>query len=310
MTVHLEATVSETSTPVLRADSAPRPGTSARASESSGSVAFQLDGSKDRQFVTALARGLDILRAFHAGDGMLGNQEIAARTSLPKPTVARLTHTLTQLGYLNYARRFRKYELGASVLALGYAALSNLDIRQVARPHLQALANYSNASVALAGRDRLSMIYLECCRGQATVALTLDVGSRVPVPNTTLGRAYIAALPERERTVLLDTLRKRWRDDWSKVKTGIEKAEREIAQRGFCLSIGEWLPEINAVGVPLRGPDGSALYALNCAGPSFSLSRERLERDIGPRLVQLARDVQLGLAKRPTPDNVRRLRKI
>src|SRR5215813_1294806 len=53
--------------------------------------------SKDRQFVTALARGLDILRAFHAGEGMLGNQEIAHRTGLPKPTVARLTHTLTDL---------------------------------------------------------------------------------------------------------------------------------------------------------------------------------------------------------------------
>ena len=68
--------------------------------------------AKDRQFVTALARGLDILRAFHAGEGMLGNQEIAHRTGLPKPTVARLTHTLTELGYLNYIRRFRKYELG------------------------------------------------------------------------------------------------------------------------------------------------------------------------------------------------------
>ena len=66
--------------------------------------------AKDRQFVTALARGLDILRAFHAGEGMLGNQEIAHRTGLPKPTVARLTHTLTELGYLNYIRRFRKYE--------------------------------------------------------------------------------------------------------------------------------------------------------------------------------------------------------
>ena len=54
------------------------------------------NSGKDRQFVTALARGLDILRAFHAGEGMLGNQEIAHRTGLPKPTVARLTHTLTE----------------------------------------------------------------------------------------------------------------------------------------------------------------------------------------------------------------------
>jgi len=95
---------------------------------------------KDRQFVTALARGLDILRAFHAGEGMLGNQEIAHRTGLPKPTVARLTHTLTELGYLNYIRRFRKYELGASVLALGYAAISSMDVRRASRQPLEQLA--------------------------------------------------------------------------------------------------------------------------------------------------------------------------
>ena len=104
--------------------------------------------AKDRQFVTALARGLDILRAFHAGEGMLGNQEIAHRTGLPKPTVARLTHTLTELGYLNYIRRFRKYELGASVLALGYAAISSMDVRRASRQPLETLAHSLNASTA------------------------------------------------------------------------------------------------------------------------------------------------------------------
>ena len=53
----------------------------------------------DRNFVVALSRGLDVLRAFHPNDGLLGNQEIAARTNLPKPTVSRLTYTLAQLGY-------------------------------------------------------------------------------------------------------------------------------------------------------------------------------------------------------------------
>src|SRR5215469_8264756 len=128
--------------------------------------------TKDRQFVTALARGLDILRAFHAGEGMLGNQEIAHRTGLPKPTVARLTHTLTELGYLNYIRRFRKYELGASVLALGYAAISSIDVRRASRGPLEQLAHALNASTALGGRDRHSMIYLEACRGPSVVAIT------------------------------------------------------------------------------------------------------------------------------------------
>ena len=66
------------------------------------------EGIKDRQFVVALARGLELLRAFSFDDSFLGNQEIAARTGLPKPTISRLTHTLTKLGYLNYSERLGK----------------------------------------------------------------------------------------------------------------------------------------------------------------------------------------------------------
>ena len=64
--------------------------------------------------------------------------------------MARLTHTLTELGYLNYIRRFRKYELGASVLALGYAAISSMDVRRASRQPLEQLAHALNASTALA----------------------------------------------------------------------------------------------------------------------------------------------------------------
>ena len=208
--------------------------------------------SKDRQFVTALARGLDILRAFHAGEGMLGNQEIAHRTGLPKPTVARLTHTLTELGYLNYIRRFRKYELGASVLALGYAAISSMDVRRASRAPLEQLAHALNASTALGGRDRHSMIYLEACRGPSVVAITHDVGTRVPMASTAMGRAYLFSLPDVDRNKHIDAIRRRWRDDWTKVKTGLERSFKELADRGFCVTWGEWLPELCGVGVPLR----------------------------------------------------------
>src|SRR5690242_20699779 len=110
------------------------------------------DGTgRDRQFVEALARGLDVLRAFRAedGGGLLGNQEIAARTGLPKPTVSRLTYTLTKLGYLVHSERLGKYRLGTPVLSLGYAVLGAAGIHQAARPLMQALADSIDASVSL-----------------------------------------------------------------------------------------------------------------------------------------------------------------
>ena len=70
----------------------------------------------DRSFVVALSRGLDVLRAFQPNDGLLGNQEIAARTKLPKPTISRLTYTLTKLGYLTPVPRFEKYQLAPAAL--------------------------------------------------------------------------------------------------------------------------------------------------------------------------------------------------
>ena len=81
---------------------------------------------KDRRFVTALARGLDVLRAFRPGDAQLANREIAARTNLPRPTVSRLTHTLTQLGYLVHESETERYRLGSAVLSLGIAVHTTL----------------------------------------------------------------------------------------------------------------------------------------------------------------------------------------
>src|SRR5262245_36166824 len=69
---------------------------------------------EDRQFVTALARGLEVLRAFGPGEA-LANSEIAARTTLPRPTVSRLTYTLTKLGYLIQDPATERYRPGSAV---------------------------------------------------------------------------------------------------------------------------------------------------------------------------------------------------
>jgi DNA-binding IclR family transcriptional regulator len=255
-------------------------------------------GKENRQFVTALARGLEILRAFQPGSGPLGNNEIAKFTGLPKPTVSRLTYTLTQIGYLNHLERLGKYELGTPVLALGYAVLSNMQVRQVASSRMQELAVYADASVALAARDRLSMLYLHNCVGHSTLALRIEIGSRVPIALTSLGRALLAALPDSERDYLMDRIRARSKDNWSKLKRRIETSIRQINKQGFCLVDGEWRSHVRAVGVPLIFPDNSGVMALNCAGPSVKLSIERLEQDLGPRLVHLAREVESMMTKR------------
>lgn len=245
---------------------------------------------RDRQFVVALARGLEILRCFGPGERHLGVTELMRRTGIPKPSVSRLAGTLCRLGYLDFDAGRSKYSLGSGVLSLGYAMLSNLDVREIARPLMQDLAEYSRASVSIGIRDRLSMVYVETIRSSAPVALTRGVGARLSLATTSMGRAWLAAASETDRRFLMDQIRLRDEENWREIEAGLAQGFRDYAERGFCLSMGEWNPEIVAVGVPFTLPDGTQM-AFNCGCPAYVLTREQLVTDIGPRLVALVRRV-------------------
>lgn len=247
----------------------------------------------DRQFVTALARGLDVLRVFRPGDAALGNQELAGRTGLPKATVSRLAYTLSKLGYLDYVAAEGKYRIGFSVLGLGFACLGGLNIREAAQPLMQGLADHAGdgALVGLGGRDDLSMIYLACARSAGLVSLQLNVGSRISLRRSGMGWAYLAAAGPEERDALLPRLRQRTEEaQWPRMLENIDRAAQDVRRRGFCINMGEWNARIASVAVPFRLPHSDVpQMVLNCGGPSYLMTQERLESDLGPRLLAIAR---------------------
>jgi DNA-binding IclR family transcriptional regulator len=252
------------------------------------------DASRD--FITSIARAFSILRAFKRGERSLGNKEIAERTGLPKSSVARITYTLTKLGYLEFLPREEKYSLGIGLLGLGQNYLSGLDARAVARPLMQELADYSQATVALAARDGDHMVFLEICHGNQLFRLRMEVGERVPRGTTALGRAGLAALPEEERNksiaAFLDRIKK---CDGAKVRQGLEQALKDYDKHGFCCSFGDWNESVFAVGVPMSSKDGRKVLAFSCFGPVHEMTRTRLVTDIGPRLVELRDRVRSAL---------------
>jgi DNA-binding IclR family transcriptional regulator len=249
----------------------------------------------DRNFVVALARGLDVLRAFHPNDGLLGNQEIAARTKLPKPTISRLTYTLTKLGYLTQVPRFEKYQLAPAAMALGYAALANLGVRHLSETFRDELMRQTGGAVAVGARDRLSMIYFGQSRSSLTVGVQLDVGSRIPIATTAMGRAYFWALPADERAQLLRDMKDHYGSRWPKMRDGLERSGEMVERHGFVISTGEWQDDVHAAGVALKLNDGTGPYAFNCGAPAFRFSEERLLTDIGPRLLAMVRNIEAAL---------------
>jgi DNA-binding IclR family transcriptional regulator len=250
----------------------------------------------DRHFVTALARGLELLACFRHGDRMLGNQELSKRCGLAKSTVSRLTHTLTRLGYLIYVEESAKYSLGMATLSLGSVMLSRLDIRKLAHPLMQQLAEFGQCMVSLGSRDRLSMIYIDAVRGSAAVTLSLDSGARIQIATSAMGRAYLTAIAESERDEIMQRVREltdgsRWPD----LQRGVAKALRDIRELGVCCSFGEWQKDVNAIAVPVRPGGGLPPMAINCGAPAYMVSKEFLLERVRPRLIALAGELETSL---------------
>ena len=256
---------------------------------------FSYEHEGDRQFATTLARGLEVLRCFTPLEPLLGNKEISVRTGLPKPTVSRLTYTLTKLGYLRHNMRLGKYQLGSAVLSIGYPLLASMSVRQIARPFMKELAEYCSGAVSMGIRDRMSVVYVESCRSGNGVATLPDIGTAVPIAQSVIGRAFIASCTPPEREAVLNQMKVKEPEAYRRNRPQIDKAMEEIRTRGFCASLGELRREVFAVGVPMRRTVDGEVIAFNCAVPAFMLKKGQLEEDMGPRLVAMVRNIEAAL---------------
>ncbi|MFT5134843.1 MAG: DNA-binding IclR family transcriptional regulator [Gammaproteobacteria bacterium] len=251
----------------------------------------------DRKFITALARGLEVLRAFQSQVGRMSNKEISELTNIPKPSITRLTYTLSEMGYLQQNKEDGKYELSVGILSLGYPLLSGLRVRHLAHDHMAELANSRGCSVALASRDRLSMVYVDECCGNSSTTLRLDVGARIEIARSSIGRAWLAGLREEERQEMSLQLESAYIDEWPELRARAEDALAQIRERGFCLVNQEWRKDTRTVSMPLVSPDGNTVMAISCGGPTFAVSVEMLEEELGPRLRHIGENISRFLGK-------------
>jgi DNA-binding IclR family transcriptional regulator len=237
------------------------------------------------EFIEALARGLDVLRCFGPQTGTLGNQDLATLTGLPKPTISRITYTLTELGYLRYHPESGKYSPGFGVLALGFGVLAGLEVRTLARECMQQLAKDTGGAIALGAFDGDAMVYVEAIHGSSDLYLRLPVGYRASL-NSAMGRAYLAALPEAQRSLLLDRL-----GDAAPSDAVVNQAINDYAETACCFALGTWRPDINAVAMPFESVTGEGTFVMSCGGPATLLSADVLRERVAPALRQVAQQL-------------------
>lgn len=250
---------------------------------------------KDRQFISALAKGLQVLRCFTTHGPELGASEIAAIAGLPQPTVWRICHTLLELGYLVADPDRSRLRLGVPVLGLGYSVLSSLPIERLAVAEMAAIARRYEGAVSLGAPDELDMIYIQRSQGSAIIHADLRIGSRVPMATSGTGWAYLAALPEEERSWYFAEFKSRQANMWERIADPLRAEISGFDSCGYVTNLGHMPPRINSVAVPVRAPDGRVVLSLSSGGisdvfspkilPHIAADLKALSKELSPALV-------------------------
>lgn len=252
--------------------------------------------NKDRNFVTALARGLEILRCFRRDDMTLTNSDFSERTGLPKATISRLTHTLCALDYLVADQRVGTYRLSAGVLRLGFSRLAAMPMRDRAKHEMSMLRKQGPnpfVTVALGEQHRTEVIYLATEASTEQVTLLVGVGSRLPLFRSAIGKAILAATPEARVEQIFGFARSEGEEAEKAARAAYGGAVAEYHAQGYCTGYGSWRQDVNGIAVPVHSLDDGRIYGLNIGGPSYHVKPKQLEGVYAERLLRVAAALSL-----------------
>lgn len=258
-------------------------------------VLAQSKEDNDRQFVTALGRGLTLLAAFEQHQ-QLSHQQLCQMTNLPKATITRLIHTLMTLGFLRVTEH-GQYQLGSSAVRLSATAWSRHDMVAAAEPLLRQFASSNEVSVNLATEVEGEMRYHACCRSPARLSVNLQVGSAVPVTRTAIGRAfYAASSPARQASIRNNLQEHLSTEDYNHAQSALSDAAEHYRLHGYTVSDGDFSTDILAVAVGVFDvATGQYAYSLNASVPRANWEAEEYKTMIVPKLQMLAQQIGNGV---------------
>lgn len=241
-------------------------------------------------FVEALARGFDVIKAFGPDTPALTVTDVATRTGLTRPSARRVLITLEQLGY---ARNTPEgYRLTVRTLELGTECISALDLWDLAHPHLVKLCALTNESTSLAQLEGSDIVYVARVPVPKIIALAVRVGTRFPATATSMGRVLLAELSDDELAAALATPSR------SRVIPRMIVSAEELAgslasirEHGWSVSDQLLSVGVRSIAAPVRDAQGRALAAVNVTVHASETSLEKLLKEHLPHLLETARAI-------------------
>ena len=221
--------------------------------------------------VQSVHRALDVLEALAAAGGTASLTDLAAACGLPVPTLHRLANTLAGRGYLRQGPD-RRYSLGSRLVPLGTDAHALLGER--ALPVLRSLAELTGESADLAVLTQGRAEYVAQAPGRHTMRTFTEVGNRVALHCTGVGKALLAAIAPAHAARLLGAGPLEARTAATLTDPVAVRAELElIRERGYALDEGEMEIGVRCVAV---GMPGTAPMAVSVSGPAARMTDDRI----------------------------------
>lgn len=238
-------------------------------------------------FIEALARGLEVIRAFQPRQPVMSLAAVASAAGLARPTARRILLTLEELGYVRGAEG--GFELTPRVLELGMSYVLSRSLWDVARPHMEALVARTHESSSIAQLDGSDIVYVARVAVPKIIALAVTIGTRFPAMQTSLGKVLLAGLPpEQVERVLAEPSRSGIIARWQPDPAEREVALRDVRARGWSLTDEQLALGIRSVAAPLRDGDGRVIAAMNVTVHAAETPVEVLTGEYLPMLLQTA----------------------
>jgi DNA-binding IclR family transcriptional regulator len=240
--------------------------------------------------VAAVERALAVLDALSDGNAELGTNEIARRTGINASTVSRLLATLAGAGIVEHVAATGRYRLGLRLLQLGNAVLARLDLREVARPHLQELVAETGETATLSAPGERDAITVDFVQSASSVQSVAHVGRPSIAHATATGKVLLAFGTAQLPAGQLKTYTPRTITDRRKLATELERIQRQ----GYAEAAGEREADLNAIAAPVLGGRGELAAIMGIQGPAARFGREPMRAALEP-LLRHAREVSSAL---------------
>ena len=257
--------------------------------------------SDNRDFVEALARGLDIIRSFNEFKPIRTVSDLSAELNLARPTVHRIMLTLEQLGYV--VQTDDGYYLSAKVVELGFGYIATRGFYGAAKPHMEKLAARIDQAISLTELVDSDIVYIGRIEVPKVVAYNVSLGQRLPAHSTSLGRLLLSGLSDEEldRRLAMPSMS----NVQAMVHLPIKELKTEIAkirEQGWALTDQTMSLGYRAAAAPLYDATGAMVAGIGLVVHGSEISFERLRDEIVPLLTETAARISedfVAMAKIP-----------